>query len=67
MGDVIQALKTDWDELGSIIEELYGMVHSLNDFFRSEQIDIAKKEAADIEKEVIKALDLYNKIDLSQT
>jgi len=66
MGDVIKVPNTNWDELGSIIEELYGMVHSLNDFLGSERIDIAKKEAADIEEKVIKALDLYNKIDLSQ-
>ena len=66
MGDVIKVPNTNWDELGSIIEELYGMVHSLNDFLGSERIDIAKKEATDIEEEVIKALDLYNKIDLSQ-
>lgn len=65
MAEVIEVLKTNWDELGSIIEELYGMVHCLNDLLRSEQTALANKEAADIEKEMVKVLDFYNKIESS--
>lgn len=58
--------KANCDKLGAILEELYGMVHSLNDYLKSEQTVIAKKEAADIEEEMVKALDFYNKIDLGK-
>lgn len=59
----IQLEKTAWNEIGSIIEELYGMVHTLNDCFNDGLIDLTKKEAADIEIQIVKVLDLYNNID----
>jgi len=55
--------KVRWDELGVILEELYGMVHSLNDYLGNDQLDMAKKEAGEIEKEVVKLRDRYNKIE----
>ena len=66
MSEIINISKTKWDELGSILEELYGMVHSLNDYLGWDQVDTARKEANEIEKEVVKALDIYNKIDRGQ-
>lgn len=65
MSDSIRVPKAKWDELGAILEELYGMVHSLNDYLGNDQLDIAKKEAGEIEKEVVKVLDQYNKIKQS--
>lgn len=59
----IQIRKTGWNEIGAIIEEIYGMVHTLNDCFDDGRIDLAKKEAADIEIQMVKTLDLYNKVD----
>ncbi len=59
----IQLKKASWNEVGSIIEELYGMVHTLNDCFNDGLIDLAKKEAVDIEIQIVKVLDLYNNID----
>jgi len=63
VGDYIRVPKTKWNKLGAILEELCGMVHSLNDYLCNDQLDIAKKEAGEIEKEVVKVLDKYNKIE----
>lgn len=63
MSDYIGVPKAKWNELGTILEELYGMVHSLNDYLGNDQLDIAEKEAGEIEKEVAKVLDRYNKIE----
>ena len=63
MNNLNRTQKVRWDELGVILEELYGMVHSLNDNLGNDQIDIAKKEAGEIEKEVVKLRDRYNKIE----
>lgn len=65
MSDSIRVPKAKWDKLGAILEELYGMAHSLNDYLGNDQLDIAKKEAGEIEKEVVKVLDRYNKIEQS--
>jgi hypothetical protein len=59
----IQIKETDWNEIGAAIEELYGMVHTLNDCLNDGRTGIAKEEAADIEKRLVKVLDLYNKIE----
>jgi len=59
----IQLQETRWNEIGSIIEELYGMVHTLNDCFDDGLIDLAKKEGIDIERKMVKLLDLYNEIE----
>ncbi len=63
MSDNIGVPKAKWNELGTILEELYGMVHSLNDYLCNDRFDVAKKEAGDIEKEVAKLLNQYNKIE----
>ena len=52
-----------WDELGAILEELYGMVHSLNGYLAHDEVDTAKHESNEIEQQVVKALDVYNKIE----
>ena len=62
MSDYIRISKDKWDKLGSMLEELYGMVHCLNDCLNNNQLDIAKKEAGDIENQEVKVLDLYNRI-----
>ena len=59
----IQIKETDWNEIGASIEDLYGMMHTLNNCLDDGRIDIAKEEAADIEKRMVKVLDLYNKIE----
>lgn len=63
MNNLNRTQKVRWDELGVILEELYGMVHSLNDYLGNDQLDMAKKEAGEIEKEVVKLRDRYNKIE----
>lgn len=63
MSDFITAPKAKWDELGAILEELYGMVRSLNDYLGGDQLNTAKEEGGEIENQVVKALDLYNKIE----
>ena len=63
MSMYIQIQETDWNEIGATIEELYGMVHTLNDLLDDDLIDTAKKESADIEEQMGKVLDLYNKIE----
>lgn len=62
MSDFIRAPKAKWDELGAMLEELYGMVHSLNDYLDGDRLDTAKEEGGQIENQVVKVLDLYNKI-----
>jgi hypothetical protein len=63
VSNYIQLQETRWNEIGSIIEELYGMVHTLNDCFDDGLIDLAKKEGTDIERQMVKLLDLYNEIE----
>jgi len=63
VGGYIRVPKAKWNRFGAILGELYGMVHSLNDYLGNDQLDIAKKEAGEIEKEVVKVLDRYNKVE----
>ena len=63
MSYFIRVPKAKWDELGAILEELYGMVHSLNDYLGGGRLDTAKGEGVEIENEVVKALDICNKIE----
>jgi hypothetical protein len=59
----IEIQKKGWNKLGALLEDLYGMAHSSNDYFYDDQIKYAKREALRIEKHIIKILDLYNKLE----
>jgi len=63
----IQIRKAGWNEIGALIEEIYGMVHTLNDCFNDGYINLARQESMDIESQMIKLLDLYNKIEGSSS